>query len=68
MPIYEFECQKCGKKFEKLIFSSDNKKPECPACGVNDVQKLMSSGAAVKLKVPAGYGGGLTAPACAPGG
>jgi len=68
MPIYEFECKKCGKKFERLILSTDKRNPECPDCCHRDVQKLMSAGCKVTLKVPAGYGGGATPPSCTPGG
>ncbi len=68
MPIYEFECKKCSKKFERLILSLDEKNPECPACNHEDVQKIMSAGSKVTLKVPGGYGGGLTPPSCTPGG
>jgi putative FmdB family regulatory protein len=68
MPIYEFECQKCGRKFEKLVLGSDEKPPECPDCSSTEVHKLMSAGSRVTLKVPGGYGGNATAPSCAPGG
>jgi putative FmdB family regulatory protein len=68
MPIYEFECKKCGKKFERLILSLDEKNPVCPACNHEDVQKIMSAGSKVTLKVPGGYGGGATPPSCTPGG
>lgn len=68
MPIYEFECGKCGKKFERLILSTDDKTPECPECHSREVHKIMSAGRKVTLKVPGGYGGGLSAPSCAPGG
>jgi putative FmdB family regulatory protein len=68
MPIYEFACGKCGRKFERLVLGSDDKKPECPDCGSREAQKLMSAGSRVTLKVPAGYGGNATAPSCAPGG
>ena len=40
MPIYEYGCRKCGHEFEELVFSEDA--PNCPECGSNDVQKLMS--------------------------
>ena len=44
MPIYEFQCKKCGNTFEQLIFPSD---PDdiavCPTCGENDTCRLMSS-------------------------
>ncbi len=43
MPIYEFECQNCGKPFETLVmgFSIDNIK--CPECNSEDVKKKISS-------------------------
>jgi len=41
MPIYEFCCEKCDKKFEILIMGSD--KPECPGCGTGEVRRLMSA-------------------------
>jgi putative FmdB family regulatory protein len=32
MPIYEYECQTCGKRFEELMRLSDPDPTECP-CG-----------------------------------
>ena len=41
MPIYEFECRKCGTRFEKLCgFSATD--VNCAKCGETDVRKLMS--------------------------
>jgi putative FmdB family regulatory protein len=45
MPIFEFHCQKCDKTFERLVFRSDET-VECPDCGEQGVNKLMSSCAA----------------------
>ena len=43
MPIYEYRCQKCGEKFEKLVRSStDQTELTCPNCGSNQTEKLMS--------------------------
>lgn len=43
MPIYEFECRKCGKRFEKLCaMSADTDEIECPECGRRGVKKLIS--------------------------
>ena len=42
MPIFEFICQKCGKEFERLVFRSDEA-VQCPACGQENVNKMMST-------------------------
>jgi putative FmdB family regulatory protein len=34
MPLFEFLCKKCDKKFEILIL--DNENIECPKCGNNN--------------------------------
>ncbi len=33
MPIYEYECARCHKRFEKLQRLSDPLVTACPACG-----------------------------------
>ena len=33
MPIYEYLCQKCGHKFEKIQKFSDRLIKKCPECG-----------------------------------
>jgi len=33
MPIYEYECEKCGHRFEKIQKYSDPLLETCPACG-----------------------------------
>lgn len=40
MPLYEFQCRKCSKQFEELIYG--DAKPECPACKSKDLERLMS--------------------------
>ncbi len=43
MPIYEYNCEKCGKTFEKLVRASDrDKEVECPDCGSSKVKKVFS--------------------------
>ncbi len=42
MPIYEYECLKCKKTFDKIQKFSDPLLTECPSCG-GDVQRLMSA-------------------------
>jgi putative FmdB family regulatory protein len=43
MPIYEYECTKCGERFDKLIRNL-GKPPKimCPACQGLEVQRLIS--------------------------
>ena len=34
MPIYEYRCEDCGTKFEKLVRrSAEASETECPKCG-----------------------------------
>lgn len=44
MPIYEYLCQKCGHVLEKIQKFSDEPLLECPECGEEALQKLISQG------------------------
>lgn len=41
MPLYEYECQKCGHRFEKIQKFSDKPITKCPQCG-GKVEQLIS--------------------------
>ena len=41
MPIYEVECQDCGRVSEVLVLGVD-RTPACPACGSPDTRRLIS--------------------------
>ncbi|MBZ5552863.1 MAG: zinc ribbon domain-containing protein [Acidobacteriia bacterium] len=43
MPIYEFECLKCGFQFERLRKLSDPPVSRCPQCGARRVSQLLSA-------------------------
>jgi putative FmdB family regulatory protein len=43
MPIYEYECEACGNRFELIQRLSDDPVVVCPKCGQPKVHKLMSS-------------------------
>lgn len=45
MPVYEFECKKCGKSFEvTLSFAErEKKKIKCPSCNSSAVNQVLSS-------------------------
>ncbi len=55
MPIYEFKCKKCGKVFEVLFRSRDEKlKICCPDCNSEKAEKLFSVfGSKVEKDMPA---------------
>ncbi|HEY1220158.1 MAG: zinc ribbon domain-containing protein [Bryobacteraceae bacterium] len=46
MPIYEYKCQDCGTKFEKLVRRAGGPEPECPACGQKHIEQQLSTFAA----------------------
>lgn len=46
MPIYEFQCKTCGRRFEDILPVSQTDPPPCPTCGTNaKVEKLLSASA-----------------------
>ena len=47
MPIFEYRCQECGTRFEKLIRrDSDVETLTCPSCGQQHLEKELSTFAA----------------------
>lgn len=49
MPIYEFECLSCGKRFDRLQKMSDPDPSECPTCGPAEIKRALTA-AAFRLK------------------
>jgi putative FmdB family regulatory protein len=43
MPLYEYECDACGRRFEKILKFSDDPLTVCELCGKGPVHKLQSS-------------------------
>ena len=43
MPLYEYECESCKNRFEKIVKYSDPPLDTCPKCGKGPVRKLFSS-------------------------
>jgi len=41
MPLYEYSCRDCSKRFEQLLFGRE--KPACPNCHGADLEKLLST-------------------------
>ena len=43
MPVYEYQCKKCGERFELFLRSTcQSCGPTCPNCGSTEVQKALS--------------------------
>lgn len=43
MPLYEYQCDSCGARFELIRKFSDPPLEACPTCGAEGVRKLVSS-------------------------
>jgi putative FmdB family regulatory protein len=41
MPIFEYRCQDCGTKFERIVTSGEDKQ-SCKQCGSEHVARLLS--------------------------
>ncbi len=49
MPTYEYECLKCGHRFEAFQKMSDPPKKRCPKCG-GKLRRLVGTGAGIVFK------------------
>jgi len=59
MPIYEYKCQACDHRFEKLVRNCGDLPATCPACGQPRLKKQFSTfsamaASAVGERCPAG--------------
>ena len=43
MPLYEYQCEECGNRFEVIQKFSDPPVETCRVCGKGPVQRLLSS-------------------------
>lgn len=43
MPIYEYQCNNCGKHFEEMQKITAEPLKHCSACGKDSLQRLISS-------------------------
>ncbi|MBM3123343.1 MAG: zinc ribbon domain-containing protein [Chloroflexi bacterium] len=43
MPVYEYDCEACGDRFDKLVLNTArDPKIQCPRCGSDQVSKRLS--------------------------
>jgi putative FmdB family regulatory protein len=41
MPIFEYKCEDCGKRFEAIVIGS--REPECPSCNSKELEQQLST-------------------------
>ncbi len=46
MPIFEYRCQECGSRFEKLVRRAEDAPDVCPSCGQKKLSQEFSTFAA----------------------
>ncbi|MEW6621703.1 MAG: zinc ribbon domain-containing protein [Bacillota bacterium] len=44
MPLYDFKCNSCEKKFEKLVPINERENVKCPECGCKAEQLFTFTG------------------------
>ena len=54
MPTYDYQCEKCGHRFELFQKMSDAPAKACPQCG-GQVHRLIGTGAAIIFKGAGSY-------------
>jgi putative FmdB family regulatory protein len=42
MPIYEYQCKKCGNEFDYLVLGGDDAPERCPSCKGKKITRLLS--------------------------
>ncbi len=60
MPLYEFQCRKCGHQFEELLTTAEIEagKVKCPACSSKRVEREFSAFATGSGGLDGGLAGG----------
>jgi putative FmdB family regulatory protein len=53
MPIYEFQCEQCGARFEELV-AAGTERNACTECGSEDTRRVISSSISPPGRMPRG--------------
>lgn len=68
MPLYEYECEKCGKHLEvRQAVGQDGADLECPSCGTVGPRRLFSSFFCAGTGDPGFSGGSSSCSTCSSG-
>lgn len=63
MPTYEYECLRCGLRFERRQSMTEDPLAECPECR-GEVRRLVTGGAGFIVKGSGGRTSGRSAGSC----
>ena len=50
MPTYEYQCDACGHRFERVQSIKAAPERKCPACGKREAKRLLSTGVGLIFK------------------
>ncbi|WP_054697404.1 FmdB family zinc ribbon protein [Syntrophomonas palmitatica] len=42
MPIFDFQCQDCGEKFDLMISNNEKDRVKCPRCSSSHIKQMLS--------------------------
>lgn len=63
MPLYDYNCKKCGHSFSLVVAYSDRNNVSCPKCGMAAQKKLTTGTMPIEVKTTADrYRGVMTKP------
>lgn len=57
MPLYEYECPQCGRRFEEIVPFSRADEVSCESCGYQKPERLMSTFATAFASAGGSVGG-----------
>ena len=52
MPIYDYECQDCGRVSEVLVRGAESRTARCAGCGSDNVRRLITSSYMIRNGTP----------------
>jgi putative FmdB family regulatory protein len=62
MPLFEYQCRDCERPFESFVTA--DRKPACPACGSENLLKMISRLGMVGASASASEACNMPAPMC----
>ncbi|TFH36978.1 MAG: zinc ribbon domain-containing protein [Dehalococcoidia bacterium] len=68
MPLYEYECEKCGRRVEiRQAVGQDGSQVACPSCGTVGLRRVFSSFFCAGSEDSGMSGGGSSCSTCSSG-